>query len=113
MQTSLFDTLDISYDDLVLGIFQAYYVCRANKRNTISALAYEIDYESKCIALATEIYNGTYSISPSIAFIVEHPVKREIFAADFRDRIVHHYIVGILEPLFEKLFIHDSYACRK
>lgn len=48
----------------------------------------------------------------SIAFIVNKPVKREIFAADFRDRVVHHLIVSKLNPLFEKAFIYDSYACR-
>ena len=51
--------------------------------------------------------------SQSIAFIVNKPVKREIFAADFRDRVVHHLIINKLNPLFEKIFIHDSYACRK
>jgi len=37
---------------------------------------------------------------------------REIFAADFRDRVVHHLLVGYLEPVYERMFIHDSYACR-
>ncbi|RLC23210.1 MAG: hypothetical protein DRJ29_14415 [Bacteroidetes bacterium] len=40
-------------------------------------------------------------------------VKREIFAADFRDRVVHHYIYNHLSPLFEKVFINDCYSCRK
>jgi hypothetical protein len=39
-------------------------------------------------------------------------VKREIFAADFRDRVVHHWLINKLNPLFEHLFIQDSYACR-
>lgn len=59
-----------------------------------------------------EINNGTYTPGKSIAFVVEKPVKREIFAADFRDRIVHHLIINKLNPLFEKQFIYDSYACR-
>ena len=53
-----------------------------------------------------------YQPGESIAFIVNKPVKREIFAADFRDRIVHHLIINKLNPLFEKDFIYDSYACR-
>jgi RNA-directed DNA polymerase len=55
------------------------------------------------------------SVSPgrSIAFIVDQPVKREIFAADFRDRVVHHLLINKLNPLFERMFIYDSYACRK
>jgi len=43
---------------------------------------------------------------------VNKPVKREIFAADFRDRVVHHLVIGKLNPLFEKAFIYDSYASR-
>jgi len=44
--------------------------------------------------------------------LVERPKRREIFAADFRDRVVHHLLVGHLEPAWERRFIHDSYACR-
>ena len=43
---------------------------------------------------------------------MDKPVKREIFAADFRDRVVHHLIIGKLNQLFEKQFIYDSYSCR-
>ena len=41
------------------------------------------------------------------------PKIREVFAADFRDRIVHHLLIRRLEPLFESAFIDDSYNCRK
>lgn len=59
-----------------------------------------------------DINTGNYYPDKSIAFIVNRPVKREIFAADFRDRIVHHLIINKLNPLFEKDFIRDSFACR-
>lgn len=94
-------------------IFEAYYQCRKNKRNTINALEFEIDYEQKLIELHREIISGNYRIGKSIAFIVEKPVKREIFAGDFRDRIVHHLIINKFNPFFEKQFIYDSYSCRK
>ena len=93
-------------------LFQAYYDCRKNKRNTASAIKFELDYESNLIQLHEEIMNRTYRVGKSIAFIVDYPVKREIFAGDFRDRIIHHYIVNELNPIFENLFIHDSYSCR-
>ncbi len=93
-------------------LFEAYYSCRQNKRNTANAIAFEIDYESNLIQLCTEINNGSYQIGRSIAFIVNKPVKREIFAADFRDRIVHHLIINKLNHLFEKEFIYDSFGCR-
>ena len=75
-------------------------------------MAFEVDYESKLIQLLEDINTGNYYPGKSIAFIVNRPVKREIFAADFRDRIVHHLIINKLNPLFEKDFIRDSFACR-
>ncbi len=93
-------------------VFEAYFSCRSNKRNTINALAFELDYESNLIQLWHELNDGSYQPGKSIAFIVHKPVQREIFAADFRDRVVHHLIINKLNPLFEKEFIQDSYACR-
>lgn len=110
MQLSLFD-LPQSKIELV-EFFHAYFECRKNKRYTLNALAFEMDYESNLVQLYEEINNGTYLIGRSIAFIVDKPVKREIFAADFRDRVVHHLVIGKLNHLFEKQFIHDSYSCR-
>lgn len=115
MQYKLFATSAI--DDFngkieLSELFEAYYNCRSNKRNTINALAFEVDYESNLVQLCQEINNNTYQIGKSIAFIVNKPVVREIFAADFRDRIVHHLLINKLNYYFEKEFIHDSYACR-
>lgn len=93
-------------------LFQAYFDCRSNKRRTANAMAFEVDYESKLIQLLEYINTGNYYPGKSIAFIVNRPVKREIFAADFRDRIVHHLLINKLNPLFEKDFIRDSFACR-
>jgi len=112
MQLSLFleeeNRASISIEEL----FQAYIKCRRYKRSTANAIAFEVDYESNLVKLCEEINSGTYQPGKSITFIVNEPVKREIFAADFRDRVVHHLIIGKLNSLFEKEFIHDSYACR-
>lgn len=99
-------------EKFLLDLFQAYYDARKNKRSTINALAFEIDYETKLFELYEEIKNGKYKISPSICFISFKPVQREIFAADFRDRIIHHLIYNYISPFFERLFINDSYSCR-
>ncbi|MBN1337722.1 MAG: hypothetical protein JXA03_00280 [Bacteroidales bacterium] len=93
-------------------MFQAYYDCRKNKRNTINALKFEKHLERNLFELIEEIETGTYQPGRSIAFIVNNPVKREVFAADFRDRVVHHWLINRLNPYFEKIFIFDSYACR-
>jgi RNA-directed DNA polymerase len=97
----------------LVDLFKAYYSCRKNKRNTINALAFELNLEENLIALKTEIESGSYKPSSSIAFIIDKPVKREIFAASFRDRVVHHFLIQKMNAVFEPHFIYDSYACRK
>jgi len=100
-------------ETLLEDLFEAYFSARKNKRNTINALKFELNFESSLFDLYTEIVNYEYNIKPSICFIVNQPVKREIFAADFRDRIVHHLICKYLNPFCERIFIHDSYSCRE
>jgi RNA-directed DNA polymerase len=112
-QLSLFATAQKEKPKIELWeLFDAYYSCRSNKRNTANAIAFEVDYETNLLQLCHEINCGTYQIGRSIAFVVNKPVTREIFAADFRDRVVHHWLINKLNPLFEKEFIYDSYACR-
>ena len=97
---------------LLEELFTAYYDCRRNKRNTRNALSFELNYEQNLFELYRQIMDGSYMPGRSIAFIVNRPVKREIFAADFRDRVVHHFLINKLNLLFEKQFIYDSYSCR-
>lgn len=95
------------------GLLEAYYDCRKNKRKTASALVYEMDYESRLIALRDRINTQTYKPGKSICFVVTRPRYREVFAASFEDRIIHHYIALRLEPLFEQVFCPYTYNCRK
>ena len=97
---------------LLLDLFRAYFDARKNKRSTVNALAFEDGYEEKLFKLHEDIASRRYKIGRSICFIVDKPVKREIFAADFRDRVVHHLIFNYIAPIFEKHFIGDSYSCR-
>jgi hypothetical protein len=109
-QPGLFDPIIPA--DFTEMLFQAYFDCRRNKRNTPSALKFELHFEKYLFELDNEIRNGTYQPGRSTAFVVTKPVKREVFAAPFRDRVVHHWLIKKLEPLFEELFIEDAYACR-
>jgi hypothetical protein len=84
------------------NLFDAYYSCRKNKRNTANALKFEMNYEENLMRLLTEINNDSYQIRRSIAFIVEKPVKRPIFATYFRDRIVHHLLINKLNYFLKK-----------
>jgi retron-type reverse transcriptase len=97
---------------LLLDLFRAYFDTRKNKGSTANALAFAENYEEKLFKLYDDIINHRYTIGQSICFIVNKPVKREVFAADFRDRIVHHLIFNYINPIFEKHFIKDSYSCR-
>lgn len=94
-------------------VMEAYFSCRKNKRRCPAAVAFEVNYENNCIDLWQSIIDRAYRPEPSIAFVVNKPVKREIFAASFRDRIVHHYIAIRLTTLFETEFIEETTNCRK
>ena len=83
MQLNLFQDQRSSIPIPIEELFQAYITCRRCKRNTVNAIAFEVDYENHLVALCEEINNGTYQPGRSITFIVDRPVKREIFAADF------------------------------
>ncbi|MDY0301731.1 MAG: reverse transcriptase/maturase family protein [Trichlorobacter sp.] len=103
---------DILQVELFSSLYKSYLRCRRLKRNTINALDFEYRAELNLLDLSTELLNGNYSPSRAIRFAVDKPKLREIVAADFRDRVVHHYLVEHLEKIFEPIFIHDSYACR-
>ena len=98
----------VSLDD----VFAAYYECRKHKRRTMNALLFEINLEENLIQLWQEINNGTYQVGKSVAFIVKHPVFREVFAANFRDRVVHHLVIRKLWSLINAALSPSSYSCR-
>jgi hypothetical protein len=98
-----------SYENL----YRHYRHCRSNKRNTINALRFEAQQELNLLALREALETRAYRPAPSVCFVTKRPKLREIFAADFRDRVVHHVLVDYLERYWERVFIHDSYACRR
>lgn len=96
-----------SFTELV----QAYFDCRRNKRNTASALAFEQNLETNLVRLYDELLNDTYQPGRSVCFVITRPKPREVWAADFRDRIVHHLFYNRISPRFYASFIKDSCAC--
>ncbi len=113
MQLNLFaNNIITNPEQLLADLFKAYYNARKNKRNTINQLKFEIAYEQNIFQLYESIISYSYKPKRSICFVVNNPVKREIFAADFCDRVVHHLIYNYISPIFEKTFINDSYSCR-
>ena len=104
----------LSYaEQLRNDLFRAYEDARKNKRNTIAQLEFEKDAEHNLIELYHELLDGSYVPGKSICFLTHFPVLREVFASQFRDRVVHHLLFNYIAPIFEKTFIYDSYSCRK
>ena len=100
-------------DTLRRFLYYAYLEARKHKSQTNAHLQFQENLQENLDQLCRELYEMKYQISPSIYFIQQQPIKREVFAGDFRDRIVHHLIFDCIAPRREKQFIYDSYSCRK
>ena len=90
-------------------IYDAYIECRRGKRDTANAVSFELDLIDKLCDLETSLKSGTYRPKRSICFLSNSPKLREIFAADFGDRVVHHLLTPYLQKIFEPKFVHDVY----
>ena len=89
-------------------IYDAYWACKRNKMNAASTIEFDINYRENLQSLWRDINKRLYTPSRSIAFLVYKPRLREIFAANYRDRIVHHYIDLRLRPLIEECLIEKT-----
>ncbi|MCX6737667.1 MAG: reverse transcriptase domain-containing protein [Candidatus Parcubacteria bacterium] len=95
------------------NLLNSYKQAKENKTCRPYIIEYNWKLENSLIALQNELVNKTYKTGRYKTFIVHDPKERQIFAAPFKDRIVHHALCNIIEPIFEKTFIFDSYACRR
>ncbi|MDP1695982.1 MAG: reverse transcriptase domain-containing protein [archaeon] len=107
-QKKLYEKL-CSYENLYL----AYKKARKGKSKKESVQIFDKDVERNLRELQEELITLKYKPRPLKRFIVRDPKTRVIHASAFRDRIVHHCLINILEPIFEKVFIYDSFASRK
>jgi hypothetical protein len=98
---------DFSLQDLV----QAYLDCRRAKRTKPSARAFEMRQEALLAGLNEALANGAYRPGKSVCFVITRPKPREVWAAPFADRVVHHLLYNKIAPRFERAFIADSCAC--
>ncbi|MFA7096642.1 MAG: RNA-directed DNA polymerase [Salinivirgaceae bacterium] len=101
-----------TFEHLLYQLHLSYLHARKNKRNTNNQLRFEMYQEEGLMQLAKAIYERKYTPKPCIAFIIHKPVMREIFAADFTDRIVHHLLYRCLYPIIDRKLINDTYSCR-
>jgi hypothetical protein len=89
----------------------AYLDCRRTKRNSASAQAFEAQLERNLCDLHDDLAGCAYRPGPSICFVVSRPRPREVWAAQFRDRVVHHLLYNRVAPRFIASFTADSCAC--
>lgn len=97
---------------MLLNLFPSFLKAQKKKRWKLNTLQFSLKWERNCFQLAESILKRNYHIKPSLCFISLLPIKREIFAGDFSDRLVHHYIFSQLYDHYDKLLIEDCYSCR-
>jgi retron-type reverse transcriptase len=91
----------------------AYRKARKGKRSKSAVQEFEYNLEGNLFQLKRELETFAYEPKPLRVFAIRDPKTRLISAPHFRDRIVHHALCNVIEPIFDRMFIHDSYASRK
>lgn len=99
----------ISFENLLL----AYHKARQGKQQKQPVAEFTLKLETELFKLQEELINDNYQPGKYRLFTIYEGKPRTIAAAPFRDRVVHHALMNIIEPLIDKQFIYDSYACRK
>ncbi|MDX2139535.1 MAG: reverse transcriptase/maturase family protein [Chloroflexota bacterium] len=95
------------------AIYQAWRQARRGKRYTAAAAAFERNLDVELLTLHQELAAESWQPGGFRSFTVHEPKRRKISAAPFGDRVVHHALINVLEPIYERTFIDDSYASRK
>lgn len=93
-------------------LYAAYLRARRGKRKQPAVQRFEQNLEGELIQLQNELIWQSYQTSPYRVFLVHEPKRRQVAALPFRDRIVQQSLIAAIEPIWERRFIDDSYACR-
>lgn len=104
---------DEQYEWLIGKLYQAFAEARKGKLNTVNEQRFEENRDIELIKLAEAILNKTYVPTRSVAFIITEPTPREIFAASFRDRVIHHFLVQQCGHFWDKRLSARSFSCRE
>jgi RNA-directed DNA polymerase len=99
----------ISWDNL----WHAFRKAARGKRGRPAAATFEYGVADRLLALQAELREGSYRPGPYSSFFIHEPKRRLISAAPFRDRVVHHALCNVIEPLWERRFYPHSYANRR
>lgn len=103
-----------SFEGFLLDeLWRAYELARKGKRKTVDEHRFELNDMENITLLRESILRRCYEPSRGVTFVVHDPVVREIVAAPFRDRVIHHFLFNICSDWWDRRFIVDSYSCRK
>lgn len=94
------------------SIYQAHIRCRRRKRSTVNTQRFEMNLLDHLVSLQTALQYRTWSPARAVRFVVSQPKAREIYAADYSDRVIHHWLVPQLEALYEPIFVFDCWSNR-
>ncbi|MCG2726772.1 MAG: reverse transcriptase/maturase family protein [Elusimicrobia bacterium] len=95
------------------NMYDAFLKAAKGKSLRMDCAGFAYNREREIFALQAELLDGIYRHGPYREFEVNDPKRRQVKAAPFRDRVVHHALCNIIEPIFEARFISNSFACRK
>ena len=95
------------------NLLRAYYLSRRNKRSRRNLQKIEVRFEDHIINIRSKLKSGAYKPKQYHQFLVYEPKMRQVSAPAFLDRIVHHAILNVVEPMFDAHFIPTCFACRK
>lgn len=101
----------LTREQLLFDLYIAYYDAARHKHKMAYVVKFERDLCANLSELCDDLLTGRYQAQPSKCFVIDYPKKREVFAAMFRDRIVHHLYFRYTHQMFERTFIADSYSC--
>ena len=101
----------LTREQLLFDLYIAYYDAARHKHKMAYVQKFERDLRQNLEDLCDDLLTGRYQAQPSKCFVIDYPKKREVFAAMFRDRIVHHLYFRYTHQMFERTFIADSYSC--
>lgn len=94
------------------NLFFAWEGFKKDKKKKEDVLQFEKNMETDIFALNRELISSTYKHSGYTGFYISDPKRRHIHKAIVRDRVLHHAVMNILYPLYDKTFIHNSFSCR-
>lgn len=101
----------LTRDALMLDLYAAFICAKRHKAKKPYVLHFERNLKKNIESLCDDLWTRRYKPEPSTCFVIQRPKKREVFAAQFRDRIVHHLYYNYTHELFERTFIQDTYSC--